>query len=78
MGYVSTGPGGGIDDSDEREGVIELTRLVSEHGAERATGRQLMSSTSLAILKRNAQFHVSGEGGQVIVPALTGTKEIPN
>lgn len=76
LGYVSTGLGGGIDDSDESDGVIESTRLVSEHCAERATGRQLMSS--LAILKRNAQFHVSGEGGQVIVSALRGTNDAPN
>lgn len=75
---MSTGAGGGVDDSDESEGVIELTRLVSEHGAERATGRQLMSSTSMAILEMDAQFHVSGKGGQVIVSALTGAKDVPN
>lgn len=43
LGCVSSEMGGGIEESDESEGVIELTRLASEHGVEGVTGLQLMS-----------------------------------
>lgn len=71
--------GGGIEDSDESEGVIELTRLVPEHGVERVTGVSWTEGDLRSlVMMRNAQLHVSGDGGHVICSALRGTKDVPN
>lgn len=60
LGCVSTGTGGGIEDSDDSEGVIELTRLALEHGVEGVTGRQLVSR--LAILNAERAIPRVGRG----------------
>ena len=75
LGCVSTGMGGGIEDSDESEGVIELTRLVSEHGVERAIGRQLEGG-DLRSRRYDAERAIprAWRGGHVIVSALRGMR----